>query len=100
MFDKDYYTELFKVKSGDRPVIKYYYAYDMITTGLQARFGDNAVWLPEYQQIVDWLSDNKGDGLLVIGDSGLGKSVICHFYICCFICVLSISKCVQNFLQF
>jgi DNA replication protein DnaC len=40
--------------------------------------GDDAKWLPEYDEIVDWLSDNRGRGLLLIGTSGLGKSLICQ----------------------
>ena len=79
MFDKEYYLEYFKSKAKHEPAkVNYYYAYDLIITGLKAKFGDNAVWLSEYQDIVDWLNDSKGYGLLVIGDSGLGKSVICR----------------------
>lgn len=33
-------------------------------------------WLPEYEQIVDWLCYNDGKGLLLHGDCGLGKSLI------------------------
>ena len=32
-------------------------------------------WLPEYDQIIDWMSDNKGKGLILIGKKGLGKTV-------------------------
>ena len=35
-------------------------------------------WLPAYDRIADWLSDNKGRGLLCIGTSGLGKTLICE----------------------
>lgn len=35
-------------------------------------------WLPAYDRIADWLSDNKGRGLLCIGTSGLGKTLICQ----------------------
>lgn len=79
MFDRDSVFKFFgngKEEKGDE--FKLYYAYDLITTALEAKFGDKAAWLPEYQEIVDWLHDNKGDGLLVIGDSGRGKSVICR----------------------
>lgn len=79
MFDKEYYLEYFRSQAKHEPAkVNYYYAYDLITTGLKAKFGDNAVWLSEYQHIVDWLNDSKGYGLLVTGDSGLGKSVICR----------------------
>lgn len=79
MFDEEYYLEYFKSKAKHEPAkVNYYYAYDLIKTGLKAKFGDNAVWLSEYNDIVDWLKDSKGYGLLMIGDSGLGKSVICR----------------------
>ena len=35
-------------------------------------------WLPGYDNIVDWLTDNRGRGLLVVGTTGLGKSLICQ----------------------
>jgi DNA replication protein DnaC len=33
-------------------------------------------WLPEYEQIACWLSDNKGKGLLPAGSCGRGKTLI------------------------
>lgn len=35
-------------------------------------------WLPAYDQIADWLQDNKGRGLLCVGTPGLGKSLVCE----------------------
>ncbi len=32
--------------------------------------------IPEYDQIVDWMTDTEGRGLLLIGDCGRGKSII------------------------
>lgn len=40
-------------------------------------FTEKAEWLPEYEDIVSWLSDNKGRGLLCYGNCGRGKTVIC-----------------------
>lgn len=40
-------------------------------------FTGKAEWLPEYGEISDWLSDNKGRGLLCYGNCGRGKSLIC-----------------------
>jgi len=34
-------------------------------------------WLADYDQIVNWLTDNQGKGLLLIGPPGVGKSEIC-----------------------
>lgn len=33
-------------------------------------------WLPEYDSIAEWLSDNKGRGLLCMGNLGRGKTLI------------------------
>lgn len=32
--------------------------------------------LPEYDQIIDWMEDNKNQGLMLAGDCGRGKTVI------------------------
>ena len=39
-------------------------------------FTENAEWLPEYEEIATWLSDNNGRGLLCHGNCGRGKSLI------------------------
>jgi DNA replication protein DnaC len=46
--------------------------------GLQHYLGGRAKWLPCYDQVAQWLNDNKGRGLLCIGTSGLGKTLICE----------------------
>jgi DNA replication protein DnaC len=51
---------------------------ERLQKGLQHFLGDDARWLPEYDEIADWLADNKGRGLLLVGTSGLGKSLICQ----------------------
>lgn len=51
-------------------------AKTLIERGLKYFFGDKMKWLPEYEQIADWLSDNKGKGLLLIGDAGRGKTFL------------------------
>ena len=53
------------------------YAKQQLWNGLQYYLGDKAEWLPCYDEIVDWLTDNQGRGLLCYGSCGLGKSVIC-----------------------
>lgn len=40
--------------------------------------GKPVKWLKGYDSIVEWLTDNKGRGLLVLGAPGLGKSLICQ----------------------
>lgn len=36
-------------------------------------------WLPEYNEVVEWLNDNKGKGLLLYGNHGRGKSLLCRY---------------------
>jgi len=43
--------------------------------------GKKAVWLQEYDQIVEWLEDNKGLGLLLHGKCGVGKSIMGRYVI-------------------
>jgi len=51
-------------------------AEDVLRRGLRWKFGDNAKWLPEYQSIASWLTDNQGRGLLMFGQCGRGKTVM------------------------
>ena len=45
---------------------------------LQRVLGEGYQWIPAYDKVVDWLSDNKGKGLLCVGTCGLGKTIICR----------------------
>ena len=46
--------------------------------GLHYFLHDQAQWLPGYDKIADWLADNKGRGLLCVGTTGRGKSLLCQ----------------------
>ena len=46
--------------------------------GLHYFLKDQAQWLPGYDKIADWLADNKGRGLLCVGTTGRGKSLLCQ----------------------
>ena len=48
-----------------------------LTAGLNYYLGEKHQWLPAYDDMVTWLSDNKGRGLIAVGTCGLGKSLIC-----------------------
>jgi len=37
--------------------------------------------LPAYDEIIDWMVDTKGKGLMLMGECGLGKSTILNFVI-------------------
>ncbi len=46
--------------------------------GLDYFLKDQAQWLPGYDKIADWLTDNKGRGLLCVGTPGRGKTLLCQ----------------------
>lgn len=46
--------------------------------GLRHYLGERAQWLPAYDRVAEWLTDNKGRGLLCFGTSGTGKTLICQ----------------------
>lgn len=48
----------------------------LLMRGLAYAIGPTAQWLPEYDQVAEWLADNHGKGLMCIGDCGRGKTVI------------------------
>ena len=48
----------------------------LLMRGLAYAIGPTAQWLPEYDAVADWLGDNRGKGLMCIGDCGRGKTVI------------------------
>lgn len=47
-------------------------------TYLLSTEGRTPQWMPAYDQVAEWLSDNQGRGLLCIGPCGLGKSFLCR----------------------
>lgn len=64
--------------NDDRVYIKTPDAKRILARGIRHFVGDNAVWLDEYDQVAEWLEDNKGLGLFCAGNCGRGKSVICQ----------------------
>lgn len=36
----------------------------------------NFKWIPEYDEVAMWLSNTEGEGLLLVGDVGRGKSIL------------------------
>ena len=63
--------------TDDKVYIKTPDAKAILARGIKHFVGEGAVWLPEYDKVASWLEDNKGRGLLCIGNCGRGKSVIC-----------------------
>ena len=52
-------------------------AKEALMAGLEEVMRHKVEWLAEYDQIINWLTDNQGKGLLLIGPPGVGKSEIC-----------------------
>ncbi len=44
-----------------------------------AELGVRLEWLPEYDAVAGWLSDNGGKGLLLQGNIGRGKSLLLKY---------------------
>ena len=61
----------------DRVRIQIPNAKELLQQGLQYFLGDSAQWLPCYDEIASWMTDNQGRGLLCMGNCGLGKTLIC-----------------------
>ena len=53
-------------------------AHEQLWAGLRYYLGEETKWLPCYDEVATWLADNKGRGLLCVGDNGLGKTLICQ----------------------
>ena len=62
----------------DKVSIKIPDSRNNLWAGIRYYTGDAAKWLPEYEEVADWLSDNKERGLLCLGSCGRGKSLICN----------------------
>lgn len=61
----------------DRVFISIPDARGHLEQGLAYFVGERYTWLPEYEKVAQWLSNNNGKGLLCFGNCGRGKSVIC-----------------------
>ena len=49
----------------------------LLREGMTHYIGGVPKWLAAYDEVADWLSDNKGRGLLASGGMGLGKTRMC-----------------------
>lgn len=48
-------------------------------SGFLKHQGRKLQWLPEYEEVAGWLADNRGCGLLLYGDCGRGKTLLCRY---------------------
>ena len=53
------------------------------------RDGVKAVWRPEYDEVGEWLENNDGKGLLMIGNCGTGKTFLGMYAIPFAICAMT-----------
>lgn len=64
-------------------------AKDVLRRGMEYFVGERFQWLASYEKVALWLADNKRRGLMLSGDNGVGKTVICtkvlplifHYYL-------------------
>lgn len=49
---------------------------DVLKAALGYFVGPGFKWLPEYENVADWLRDNEGRGLYLFGANGRGKTVL------------------------
>ena len=61
-----------------RTYIKMEDAGARLRSEMERCLGERMQWLPAYDRVARWLTDNKGRGLLCVGTSGLGKTVLCR----------------------
>lgn len=53
-------------------------ARKQLSRGIAHFTGPQAKWLPAYDRVAAWLTDNHSRGLLCYGNCGTGKSLICQ----------------------
>ena len=68
VFGLDLTTERLQISVPD--------AENVLRLLLAERMGNNFKWLPEYSKVAEWMTDNNGRGLLLMGNVGRGKTEI------------------------
>lgn len=82
MTEKDYQAVLHNMKdvgldlTKERLQINIPDAESVLRLFLSKRMGSRFVWLPEYDRVVEWMSDSQGKGLFLKGNVGRGKTEI------------------------
>lgn len=62
--------------ADERVMIRVPQSREVLMEALVDQLGGRAQWLPEYEEVADWLGDNHGQGLMCIGNCGRGKSLL------------------------
>jgi len=63
--------------SPERPRFSIPDARQQLESDMRRVVGDGFRWMPAYDKVAAWLTDNEGRGLLCLGTPGMGKSTIC-----------------------
>jgi DNA replication protein DnaC len=86
--DPNYFTERMKNYNlslpGEKVYIKIPNARAVLENSFKyflAKENKDFVWFPEYEEIVKWIENNEGRGLLLFGPCGLGKSMLARYVI-------------------
>lgn len=69
----------FNVAKPPRPSVSIQnaeYLFNGVMTRLIEKNGQTLVQFPQHREVIEWLSDNKGQGLILMGNCGNGKSLI------------------------
>lgn len=57
-------------------ILKLPNAKEILHAAMKYFIGEKFVWIDEYNQVAEWLSDNEGRGLILHGINGNGKSML------------------------
>jgi DNA replication protein DnaC len=49
--------------------------------GMTTACGENFKYIEPYDEVIKWMTDNHRSGLLLMGENGLGKSLICNYIV-------------------
>lgn len=72
---------LYGLYPGAKLQVKLENVEEIMRIAMKNLIGSHYCWLPEYAQIADWLIDTKGRGLLLYGNNGVGKTIMCRHII-------------------
>jgi len=66
----------FGISHGEPLIFRIPNAAMELSSAMEYFIGRDFVWLPEYDQVAEWLADNQGRGLCLYGNNGTGKTVL------------------------